>query len=77
MLRQLKPLSSSLHLCRPDFDRAARTPALEQLAGQVGFSRVSTHETVEEAVKRATMRGPTLICGSFHVAEEAVRALKS
>ena len=75
MLTELEPLTSSLHLCTPDFDRAARIPALQHLADRVGYKRISTHASVAEAVKRARMRGPTLICGSFHVAEEAIAHL--
>jgi len=75
MLSELQPLTSSLHLCTPNIERAARIPALQHLADRVGFKRISTHESVAEAVQRARMRGPTLICGSFHVADEAVAYL--
>lgn len=75
MLQQLIPLTSTLHLCSPTFKRAATIEGLEQLARSAGFSRILTHPSVAEATKRAIMRGPTLICGSFHVAEEALAIL--
>ena len=73
MLSRLRPLCSTLHLCCPNIERAARVATLEQLAGQVGFRRINTHNSVADAVSLARRRGPTLICGSFHVADEALR----
>ena len=75
MLQQLIPITSTLHVCAPAFKRSATPEGLEQLARNAGFSRILVHESVAEATKRAIMRGPTLICGSFHVAEEALAAL--
>ncbi len=77
MLAELHPLVSTLHLCMPSFPRAATVEALSQLAAGVGFQRISTHPSVLAAVERSTMRGPTIICGSFHVAEEAFGFLRS
>jgi dihydrofolate synthase / folylpolyglutamate synthase len=71
MLQQLLPLTSTLHLCAPKFGRAASVEGLEQQARSVGFARILTHDSVKSAVELAIQRGPTLICGSFHVAEEA------
>ncbi len=75
MLERLKPLVSTLHLCAPNFDRAISVGGLEQLAAQAGYQRISTHTSVADAVRRAVLRGPTVICGSFYVADEAVAAL--
>jgi len=75
MLSELQPITSSLHLCTPALDRAAQLPELQVFAERAGFKRISTHASVADAVTRARLRGPTLICGSFHVADEAVAAL--
>lgn len=76
MLERLKPLVSTLHLCAPKYDRAISAVGLEQLAAQAGYQRISTHENVADAVQRAVLRGPVVICGSFYVADEAVAALQ-
>ena len=72
MLTELKPLASTLHLCAPDYHRATPVQALQQLADQVGFPRITAHALVTDAVKLAMRRGPTIICGSFFVASEAM-----
>ena len=76
MLTRLRPLASSLHLCAAEYERSARVATLEQLADQVGFKRVNSHDSVAKAVELATRRGPTLICGSFHIADEAMAVLE-
>ncbi|MBI2793670.1 MAG: bifunctional folylpolyglutamate synthase/dihydrofolate synthase [Ignavibacteria bacterium] len=75
MLERLKPLVSTLHLCTPKFDRAISVGGLEQLSAQAGYQRISTHDSVADAVQQATLRGPVVVCGSFYVADEAVAAL--
>lgn len=72
MLSELRPLVTTLHLCAPATERAATTQALEQLAINTGYQRVTTHTSVLAATTRACMRGAAIICGSFHVAEEAL-----
>lgn len=75
MLERLKPLVSTLHLCSPAYDRAQTAGGLEQVARQAGYHDAIVHASVADAVKRAIQRGPTLICGSFYVADEALLVL--
>lgn len=77
MLERLKPLVSTLHLCSPKYDRAQTAEGLEQVAQQAGYNTVSVHASVADAVQRALLRGPTLVCGSFYVADEALAEVKS
>ena len=72
MLSELRPLVTTLHLCAPAIERAATVQALEQIAITTGYQRVTTHTSVLAATNRACMRGAAIICGSFHVAEEAL-----
>jgi dihydrofolate synthase / folylpolyglutamate synthase len=76
MLTQLRPLVQTLHLCAAQIERATHTQALEQLANKVGYRRISTHGSVADAVAHARSLGPTLICGSFYVAGEAMQHLQ-
>ncbi len=77
MLNELHPLVSTLHLCTPTFSRAATTEALNQIAQSIGYGRISTHTSVASAVDRSLLRGPTIICGSFHVADEAIAQIRN
>lgn len=77
MLLALHPLVSTIHICAAQYPRAATAEAIEQLALRAGYNRVSTYPSVAAAVERARLRGPLLICGSFHIAEEALGALAS
>jgi dihydrofolate synthase / folylpolyglutamate synthase len=76
MLDALRPLVSTLHLCAPDLPRAMSTDGLAQLCDRLGIDRVLIHTSVADAMERASMRGPTLVCGSFHVADEALAWLE-
>jgi dihydrofolate synthase/folylpolyglutamate synthase len=77
MLSELHPLVSTLHLCQPTIPRAATVEALDQIARTLNYPRIITHTSVATATERAIMRGPTIICGSFHVAEEATQTLSA
>lgn len=74
MLRALAPAVDTLHLCAPALQRALDTNALELFAIEAGMSSVLSHTSVAQAVLAAEQQGPTLICGSFHVADEALRS---
>lgn len=76
MLDALRPLISTMHLCSPNLPRAMSVDGLVQLCQNLGIERVVTHERVADAVALASTRGATLICGSFHVADEAVARLE-
>jgi dihydrofolate synthase/folylpolyglutamate synthase len=76
MLAELLPITSTLHICAPAFNRSASIDGLEQLAHNAGFPRILKHASVAAAVQRAITNGPTLICGSFHVADEALQTLQ-
>lgn len=72
MLHALLPVTQSLHLCTPHIPRAAPVTILETLAQDAGFTEVHVHPSVAAACHHARSLGRTLICGSFHVADEAL-----
>lgn len=75
MLDALRPLVATLHVCAPDLPRAMYVDQLHDSATTTGISRVVSHVSVAEACGMARAMGPTVICGSFHVADEAIRWL--
>lgn len=74
MLRALKPLTHRLHISAPNVERSLGAITLESIAEHLGFD-VVTYSSISDATRAATSAGPTLICGSFHVADEALNAL--
>lgn len=77
MITAIKPLATTLHLCQPQLPRAADVADLAELAAQAGVHDVVQHRSVAQAIASARQHGPTLICGSFHVADEALRTFAS
>lgn len=75
MLQAMKPLAHTMHLSSPNIERASPTVTLESIVEHHGFQRILTYATIADAVRGAMTQGPTLICGSFHVADEALSVL--
>lgn len=73
MLHAIAPAVDTLHACTPALERALDTHSLKELAAHAGIYHVVCHASVADALKAARQQGPTLICGSFHVADEALR----
>ena len=76
MLHALRPITATLHVCAPDLPRAMPVPELVDLAHTCNIAPVVPHISVAEACGMAGAMGPTLICGSFHVADEAMAWLQ-
>lgn len=76
MVRSLKSATETFHVCAPALERAMDTASLATIATESGLTDIVSHASVAEAVHQARQRGPTLICGSFHVADEALAALQ-
>ena len=73
MLSILKPITALLYAVSPVYDRAL--PALEVAlkAESVGIYTASVFNSVATAIKEAiTTHNPTLIVGSFYLADEAI-----
>lgn len=75
MLSELLALNATLHLCAPRLPRSMPVNDLAGLAKQVGHERVFEYASVAEAVQGARALGTSIICGSFHVADEAADVL--
>ena len=75
MLNALRPLAATLHVCTPDLPRAMPVDQLHDLAMASDLSPVVSHVSVAEACGMASAMGPTVVCGSFHVADEAMQWL--
>jgi dihydrofolate synthase/folylpolyglutamate synthase len=75
MLRELLALHPTVHTCAPHVARSMPWPDVAAVAKHVGHEHVISHASVAEAVQAARAMGTTIICGSFHVADEAADAL--
>lgn len=76
MLQALRPAVATLHVCTPDLPRAMPVKQLLDIARENDIAPVVSHISVAEACGMASAMGPTLICGSFHVADEATTWLE-
>jgi dihydrofolate synthase/folylpolyglutamate synthase len=75
MLRELLPLNATMHLCAPHIARSMPVNELLAVAKEIGHERVIEYASVAEAVQGARAMGTSIICGSFHVADEAAGVL--
>jgi dihydrofolate synthase/folylpolyglutamate synthase len=75
MLTEILPLNATLHLCAPHIARSMPVDELAVVAKHVGHERVIEYASVAEAVQGARSLGTSIICGSFHVADEAAIVL--
>ncbi len=75
MLRELLPITRTLHCCSPHIPRSMPVDELVKRAAAAGHTTTTSSTSVAEAFRRAqTTEAPTVACGSFHVIDE-VRAL--
>ncbi len=77
LLNILKPLASKLILTQPKTDRAFSADELKAVAERLGISNAEAVPDVAEAVYITLKENaPTIISGSFFLAEEALPALE-
>ncbi len=72
MLDAIAPMASTLHLCAPNIPRALPVEDLLNMAFSRGLTHAVAHSGVRHALAAAQASGPTLVCGSFHVLDEAL-----
>lgn len=72
MLTAISPLAHTIHLCAPMIPRSLPVEDLSSLALTYGLANTVAHSSVAHAYRSARALGPTVVCGSFHVADEAV-----
>lgn len=71
MLRELLPISHTLHCCSPHVTRSLPVNELVARAYRAGHRQITSSESVADAYRRAaTEEAPTVACGSFHVIDE-------
>ncbi|MCX6140220.1 MAG: bifunctional folylpolyglutamate synthase/dihydrofolate synthase [Candidatus Kapabacteria bacterium] len=71
MLNAIAPLAHTIHLCAPMIERSLPVEELSSLAIVHGILNTIAHSSVAHACRAAISQGPTVVCGSFHVADEA------
>ncbi len=76
MLRELLTLHPTIHACAPHVSRSMPWSDVAASAKHAGHEHVISHASVAEAVQAARALGTAIICGSFHVADEAAAALR-
>lgn len=73
MLSILKPVTAHLYATAPVYDRALASGELAEKARTIGIRSVTVTDSVAKAVREAiTTQNPTLIAGSFYLADEAI-----
>lgn len=72
MLEALLPLQPILHACAPHIARSMPVTEVATRAAACGHNKVRQYDSVAEAVQASIAHGTTVICGSFHVADEAI-----
>lgn len=78
MLTLIRPLCKQLFLGTPNNSRALPSSSILGIAESLGLTNTIDAKTIADAVKLAVgTNQPTLIVGSFYVAEEAVLTLES
>jgi len=76
MLSALRPLDATIYACAPHIPRSMPHTEVAARASACGHRDVVDCTSVAEATSRAIASGgTTIICGSFHVADEAVAYL--
>jgi dihydrofolate synthase/folylpolyglutamate synthase len=77
MLQPLKEITGEIFAAAPKNERAAKAEKIGEIARESDFKNVSEFGSIAEAVEAACKKGaPMLICGSFYVVDEALRALQ-
>ncbi|MBC8124716.1 MAG: bifunctional folylpolyglutamate synthase/dihydrofolate synthase [Candidatus Kapabacteria bacterium] len=72
MLNAIAPLAHTIHFCAPVIPRAMSVEELANLASSHGILNTTSHPSVSLAYSAARSTGPTVVCGSFHVADEVM-----
>jgi dihydrofolate synthase/folylpolyglutamate synthase len=72
MLDAIAPMAATVHACAPSLPRALPVEDLLTLAFGRGLTATVAHSSVRHALAAARAAGPTLVCGSFHVLDEAL-----
>jgi dihydrofolate synthase/folylpolyglutamate synthase len=73
MLEFIKPICRKLIITAPQIERAASMDLIKEIAVSLDFTDIVCEESVSDAVHK--IQEHTVICGSFYVIEEAVRAM--
>jgi len=74
MLEFIKPICKNLIITVPHIERSASMELIKEIAESLDFTDIVCEESISSAVQK--IQSHTVICGSFYVIEEAVRALK-
>ncbi|NQW29865.1 MAG: bifunctional folylpolyglutamate synthase/dihydrofolate synthase [Ignavibacteria bacterium] len=72
MLKAAAVFAGHFHLCTPKIARAASVDELEKLLTEFSSISYTVHASVADAFRSAQLAGPTIVCGSFHVADEVL-----
>ena len=72
MLKEIVPMAHTIHLCAPSIARSMSVENLAKVATAQGITNTALHESVSHAYHAARAHGPTVVCGSFHVADEVM-----
>ena len=72
MLKEIVPMAHTIHLCAPSIARSMSVENLAKVATAQGITNTALHESVSHAYHAARAHGPTVACGSFHVADEVM-----
>lgn len=76
MLSALLPLDATIYACAPHIPRSMPNTEVATRASACGHNVIVNCASVAEATSRAVASdGTTVICGSFHVADEAIAYL--
>ncbi len=77
MLKIIATRCNNLIVVQPDIQRAETAETIATIAAEVGIEKIHTAKTPSNAVELIKkFNEPTIICGSFYVAEELALALK-
>ncbi len=76
MLDIIKPITAHLYATSPVYDRALPAQELSEKAKKIGINNTDTFTSVADAVSKAVASNkPTIITGSFYLADEAIAEL--
>lgn len=76
ILKELKPIASTLIIAKPDIERAASTSTIAEMAREIGIKVLREFEDVSEAYNYALNLGEPLIAtGSFYLIGEILESI--
>jgi dihydrofolate synthase/folylpolyglutamate synthase len=76
MLEFIRPICRKLIIVSPQIERAASVDMINEIATSLAFEKIVCEKSISSAVKKIKKDSHTIICGSFYVIEETVRALR-